>query len=461
MRLKEEIVREGEFWIPGDKENSVTGRIFIRENQKIILELNGSIRDASFFMASGGSRRLNGFIEREGLVTLDGCFYKTFNLTEGIGEKSIIHVHIAFLGYAYMDGEDVLFDSLTLRTDGLEEWVGVTGISFDYKPDKAGEYAINYSKPENIVIDLFENYKLEICFGYGFKGAGSLREARVEHRTYLKIIAPEAVSFERLNDMAHKIINLISLSFEKPLVIVQLTGLKKYDNGKDVSTSDSVSIYYQSSRYVELTSGLDAADMIFSFKDIKSNASSFFVKWLEVCEKLSPSVGLYFSSVSGQHGLIEARFISLVQGLETYHRTNFPEKKMSEDHFQSLINKLICDCPPESVEWLRGRLTHGNEISLYTRMIRLTSVMENIVGDKRFLKKLSREIVDTRNYLTHYDAQLKSRSASGRRLVQLSFMLELVFLAHFLIMIGFESENIKTFYARNFRLNQLLHFVRN
>lgn len=67
-------------------------------------------------MASGGSRRLNGFIERELLVTLDGYFYKKFNLTEGIGKKSIIHVHMASLGYAYMDGEDIFFDSLTFRT---------------------------------------------------------------------------------------------------------------------------------------------------------------------------------------------------------------------------------------------------------------------------------------------------------------------------------------------------------
>ncbi|HCM63442.1 MAG TPA: hypothetical protein DIT05_13000 [Morganella sp. (in: Bacteria)] len=60
-------------------------------------------------MASGGSRRLNGFIEREVLVTLDGCFYKKFNLTEKIVNKSISYVHMAFLGYAYMDGEDIFF----------------------------------------------------------------------------------------------------------------------------------------------------------------------------------------------------------------------------------------------------------------------------------------------------------------------------------------------------------------
>lgn len=44
MRLKEEIVREGEFWPPGDKK-SLTGNILIIENQKIILEVNGSISD--------------------------------------------------------------------------------------------------------------------------------------------------------------------------------------------------------------------------------------------------------------------------------------------------------------------------------------------------------------------------------------------------------------------------------
>lgn len=50
MRLKEEIAREGEFCLPGDKK-SVTGNVFIIENQKIILEVNGSISD-KFFMAT-------------------------------------------------------------------------------------------------------------------------------------------------------------------------------------------------------------------------------------------------------------------------------------------------------------------------------------------------------------------------------------------------------------------------
>lgn len=460
MRIKEEVIREGEFWIADNIDEVVRGRLYIRENQTILLELDGALDAASFFNGNTVIKRINGVVEKEGEVTLEGCLYKRVNLTGGIGEKSLIHVNCAFLGYAFKQGEEIEFDSLSFSVDHLEEWVGITGISFDHKPNEKDVYAINYSRPKDIVIKLDSGYELKIAFGYAFKGTSSLKETKVEHITSLVIEGGKPIHYEELSNLAHDVVKFISLAFEKPLVISRVRGRKKVQTEEGSQVVDFISIYYKSSRYNADVNDLEVNDMIFQFRDVADNASHHFNKWMKACKELSPSISLYFSSAAGQHGVIEARFISLVQGLETYHRANSYDKKMPQDIFEGLVIHLINNCPDEHKDWLRGRLSHGNEVNLMARMKSVISSLEGIIGNKKVLKGLSREIVDTRNYLTHYNPDLKGKAASGKRLVQLNYFLELVFLAHFLKIIGFDDENIKMFYERNFRLKQLVRFIK-
>ncbi|MBK4772810.1 MAG: hypothetical protein FT726_24715 [Pantoea sp. Morm] len=460
MRIKEEVVREGEFWIADNINEVVRGRLYIRENQTILLELDGALNVASFFSGNTVLKRINGKVEKEGEVTLEGCLYKKINITGGIGEKSLIHVNCAFLGHAFKQDEEIKLDSLSFSVDHLEEWVGVTGISFDHKPNEKDVYAINYSRPKDIVISLDDGYELKVTFGYAFKGTSSLKETKVEHMTNLVIEGDKPIPYEELSKIAHDVVKFISLAFEKPLVIARVRGRKKVQTEGVSQSTDFISIYYKSNRYNADRNDLEVNDMIFEYKDIANNASDHFKKWMKACKELSPSISLYFSSAAGQHGVIEARFISLVQGLETYHRANSHDKKMPQETFEDLVIQLINNCPDDHKEWLRGRLSHGNEINLMARMKSVTSCLEGILGDKKMLKSLSREVVNTRNYLTHYNPDLKEKAASGKRLVQLNYLLELVFLAHFLKIIGFDDEKIKMFYERNFRLKQLIRFIK-
>lgn len=460
MRIKEEVVREGNFWIADNVDEVIRGKLYIKENQAIQLELDGNFKKLSFYDGNTIIKRINGVVEKEGEVTLEGCLFKRINLTEGIGEKSLLHINCAFLGYDFKNDEEIKFNSLSFRVDHLEEWVGISGISFDYKQEEKDAYAINYSRPNDIVIELDSGYKLKIVFGYSFKGTNSLKKTKVEHITSLVIEGCKPAPYEELNDLAHNIVKFISLAFEKPLVIGRVIGRKEFERDDCTQTYDLISIYYRSSRYNADVNNIEFNDMIFQFKDVADNASHHINKWMKACKELSPSISLYFSSAAGQHGVIEARFISLVQGLETYHRANSNDKKMPQEIFEGLVKHLIDNCPDEHKVWLKGRLSHGNEINLMARMKGLIFSLEGILGEKKLLKRLSREVVDTRNYLTHYNPDLKEKAASGKRLVQLNYLLELVFLAHFLNIIGFDDEKIKMFYGRNFRLKQLIRFIK-
>ena len=53
-------------------------------------------------------------------------------------------------------------------------------------------------------------------------------------------------------------------------------------------------------------------------------------------------------------------------------------------------------------------------------------------------------IVDTRNYLTHYDSDLESDAAKGEDLYILCLKMELLFELHFLYLMGFSAEQIQS-----------------
>ena len=148
--------------------------------------------------------------------------------------------------------------------------------------------------------------------------------------------------------------------------------------------------------------------------------------------------------------------MALVQGLEAYHRRTSNQKQMDEAEFKELIDNLIDQCPQERKEWLKGKLQYGNEVSLRHRLKSLIEPFKEIIGDQKKQKELINRIVNTRNYLTHYDLSLESKAAQGEDLWPLCLKMELLFQLHFLQLIGFTHEQIDAILANSISLKQKL-----
>src|SRR5690606_5233940 len=76
--------------------------------------------------------RIIGHVEKDGLVTLDNCFYKRKSYAFGGISKSLICANMLLSGVAYEKGEEVKFNSVLFSVEGLSEWVGISGISVAY-----------------------------------------------------------------------------------------------------------------------------------------------------------------------------------------------------------------------------------------------------------------------------------------------------------------------------------------
>ena len=103
------------------------------------------------------------------------------------------------------------------------------------------------------------------------------------------------------------------------------------------------------------------------------------------------------------------------------------EKRMDEAEFEELVENLIEKCPEEHKEWLSRELKYGNEVSLRKRLKDIIKPFRTVIGNCTRRDNLINRIVNTRNYLTHYDPCLESEAAEGQDLWNLCVNMEMLF----------------------------------
>lgn len=461
MRIEEEYKKTGYFWLPEKEDEKIPGVLTINDGGKIELEVIGLFDESiKALNRNDDLPRIIGHVEKDGLVTLDNCFYTKKNYAFGGISKSEILANSALSGTAWEKDEEFDFNTFSFSVDCLDEWVGISGIDVDN--DWGNRTAtINFKPPENFSFALDNGMELEICFAYTLPGFPNLTEAKITQRAYLKLSSKELRNVSEFTATAFKLTNLMCFAMDETVAMknVSATSSKIQRDGGDGKKSPvTISVYYQSYPYTEKVPAKNLHEMLFNFGAIKGNAQHIFNSWINAYDYLSPALDLYFSTKTGAQKYLDGKFLALAQGLETYHRRTSEETLMDPKVYSSLVNTIVENCPEEYVDWLCARLTHGNEISLRKRIKRIIEPFKDHLGSNKDRKKLLRKIVDTRNYLTHYTESLKEQAAVGKELWILCLKMEAIFNLHFMKIIGFTDDEIdgvvKDCYALNRKISE-------
>lgn len=463
LRIKEEFKKSGYFWLPSDPERRIPGTLVITDGGNIELEVVGLFDES----IEGLNRDLNGkdeleriigHIEKHGLVTLNDCFYKNKNISFGGISKSSIIVNKALIGVAYDDKEIVLFNNFQFSVEGIDEWVGLSGIKVEHQFEKQTA-SITYSPPEEISLNLNNGMKLSITFSWFLPGSPNAKEAKITQKTYFKLSSEQERPLNEFISAAYKITTLLSFAIDKTVCIERVSATsdairQAIGDGKTIPVS--ISLYYASLPYTKIEPKIDWHRMLFRFEQIREDAERIVNNWFDAYDEIEPALNLYFSTKTGAHKYLESKFLALAQGLETYHRRTSNEKLMDEAVFKELTENLIKQCPKENQKWLSGRLQHGNEVNLGRRIKSIIEPFKEFLGTSKERNKLIRTIVDTRNYLNHYDKSLASVAASGRDLWLLCLKMEAIFQLHLLQVLGFTQAEVKSVSDNSHELQQKL-----
>lgn len=458
MRLSEPIEKQGFFWLPDDAENPVPGILRISKSGEVTLEINyfydpmlDALNKRPLGYPPNGSEdrhinRIVGIVDN-GDITLDKCIYVNWNkkLLGGVS-TSTIHAARAFIGVNYNDG-DITFSKLEFSVEGLDEWLSISGI----QPENN---SIHFCPPKEIALNLPDG--IELKFLFSLTHSLSFTEAHITQKADISLKSKKLRSLEDFLDLVFKLHNFLCFAIDKTVSIDSITGYSKEQTqeiGDGQKIENPIKIYYRSKPHSEVKPKVHQHDMLLGYWGVADQLEEILTKWIKNYDTSKPSFDLYFATMSGGQKYLEGKFLSLAQGIETLHRRNFQGTRMPDDEFRNLIDTILNAVPDDGQrQWIDEKLKYSNELSLRNRIKQMIEPFKDLFGNSRKRNSFIGKVVDTRNYLTHFDSSLENKAASGEDLWKLYRKLEALFQLHFLRLMGIDDNAIKSMVNENFAL---------
>ena len=216
------------------------------------------------------------------------------------------------------------------------------------------------------------------------------KEAKVAQKTYFHLVSQDARKLEEFISVANKLTNFLCFAVNEVVYLDSMSTVFEtphQDVRKNLRSETSVDIYSYSSLHSKDDPEIYRHNMLFEFKKIQDKVGTIINNWIKGCEQAGPVFHLYVWAQRNAYPYLEARFLSLVQGLEIYHRSISDQKEMDEAEFERLVENLIKQCPQGRKKWLEGRLRYGNEVSLRKRIRGLIKPFNDLFGNKKDRKK--------------------------------------------------------------------------
>ena len=400
-------------------------------------------------------------------VTLRNCVESNFQLTISHNELVIrteYWVQMVVVG-AWFTSEIKLRD-MSVVFSHVDEWLTIF---------KIGRHA-SFSKKEVYVAATSEdsrsfpiNSDLKIALEIPTK-VDELRNFRAS----LKKIAIEQYplfiiqfSQEKTLDDYHQIMirfrNLLSLILCQPINILSIKctseAIKVIE--KTVVHYPEIEIYFSFAVKQDFDSRpKNAEDFLIQYDKISPQLTDILKSWFSGYAKFEPIYDIFFDSFFNKQTYLYHTFLTMIQAIESLHRRLYPSKTMlSSEEFEEVKKEVFkLSLSSEAVDLLKTRLKYANELTLRKRLkdtIEGHNHFVNLFKDNREISEFIDKIVNTRNYLTHYDDSLRTQSAKEDELHEITDKLTMILYFLILQILGFNPEYLERVFKRHWKYEKL------
>jgi hypothetical protein len=389
-----------------------------------------------------------GFIGQK-RITLIGGFVTS---SDPNTSKVVIHPNTAYSGEVLYDNQDeITFNKVSFSIEGFYEWVGITGINSKRADDK---YILEHVKQNSITFNLNNRMKFKIIPAILSVGRNrDLHEAKFIEDTLIEIESKDELEFSEFRKIIYSITYFMCFVLNKIVSIYNLKGTSnnvfyKQNNQKIYPRID---IYYSSLPFSS-QENKNFHYKLFEFCDIRDNCENMLNIWIDLYHN-NPALSLYFLYKNKNNSFWESKFLALSQALETFHRRTNNDTYMNKTLFKEISDDIVnlVNKQYEQKEWIENKLKYANEITLRQRIKSLIKPFDELLENKQ-QKRLINFIVDTRNYLTHYDEELKHKAALEINAYHLCQITEIFFKLIILNKLGLTKEQIDNIINNNKRV---------
>lgn len=448
----------GEWWLPNKLNHKVAGIIIVDE-EGIKLKLDSSFENEDVVKDSIRQYPvICGLTEKNNKITLLNCILfessKTVLSEEGdyrIKLRDSFKVEIVLTGGNFTKPEQLKYTQITLRLEGLYDWLGISGFEKDNYDLEKGFFQICYKRPETIKIKINDF----IFFLYVKIINPSIQFGRVRYKeedAYLSVTSDNPKTLEEWDcEIIKPIVSFLSLAIQRNVNIQEIILMgKKNNNGiDDIVFTNAVLNKMENKGHAKINRQL----ILFTYNDVNCNIDKILSNWLSIFSDLERIINLFFSSHFNDNLNTQNKFVNFVQSIEGYHRKRFNTKLELQHKHDERVQEIIRAVPQKHIQWLKGKLNHSNEPSL---LMRLRETIEKL-GDRYIINNcywsdkelMLRKIRDTRNYFAHPSKRLEKNKANDDELYSLTNILAIIIQACLIDELNYDGYNVDVAFSNN------------
>ena len=450
MRISESIETHGYFWMVDQPDERVWGILKVLVNGESSLELFGAFGASHAFdknQLTLGSIRILGTTAKKGPVTLVDCFVVSQETTVNIDvfPNTKILVGVVYSG-AHFVNEEILLSSVAFAVEGLDEWFYFHHRVFSSEGNPLEAMSLTFELPESISVQIPDGFVLGFYMSPS-QSFGMFQQS-ISTRMEIQIESSEMRPFSEYQEVLRKVRNFLCFAFDRTVSFTFIRGSRREINSQ-ASIDNVVEIYGTFDAYDWPKQDISIGWFFVSFEDLVSRIDDYLRKWLDGYDEYEPTFNLYFAVAENRYMHLEGKFLFLVQGIESLHRRSSTETRMPKEEFELVINSILDSMPYSRREWVRESLKYTNEPSLRRRLSQTISPFEDLFGTNSARKKFVNDVVNTRNYYTHYDSSiLREAVTEPAELHRLYLKLEGLVQLHLLYLIGLDHEHVRRIVSR-------------
>jgi len=385
MKLDEKIITQGVFSI-GDSENyNLAGALEVSDSGEMFLDC---ILHPDYSLSDGGFINLTGKTSELGKILLIDSFTVLSRL-KSLGSfarekflcNKMVCVEEDHRGY------EVKTSKMTFEIEDLEKWIDKPIVNHEWKDNKS-TYSYDLPKPE--FIDLGDGLTLRLSYVMSISTGNFSERTEVKSKALAIFETSEDKSIDFFIDQGITLSNLVSFALESVCTI------KDSYYGEDKNNK----VIFRTSNKVEKRKEINLLNYFFTMRLVGDKSKEIIKNWFLLAPKLRPTISLYNQFKSNFYVYSEAEFIALAQAAEALHRRTCDTTPMPKKNYSAMINDIIDKAGEEHADFLRSKLSFGNEYSFRKRLELMLSICwsdEKIIENEKTIKN----IVNVRNLFTH------------------------------------------------------------
>ena len=449
----------GTWWIPYSPDAKappleLCGILTFSPGEPIKLDVIGQLEKAP----AGIAEMIWGVSEEGEFITLFQC-QPAGGVTGAVLRESYViqGVFVSARGWL-LSGVRIAFKSLVLHYNHLGEWVAISGLKGsrieDYLKEKKAW--TSYEEPPKLPQVTVSAYNISIGFAANWTAVGArTREASITQSTSIKIEAQDSkwISLRHAHALVGGIQNFLSLlTYDDPIYPTIVEGnARVVESSTGAGLDATVRLLYARRGTIKSSKDLSSHKMLFTYNDVAEFLESALNQMIVLEEdELQPVLNEFFADYFTPSAYSQDRFMATVRVIESFHRRTSENYYMPEEEYLKGLFKTFrkpvedarrqCNISDSFRGRLESQLRYGREYSLRKRLNDLFALY-----GKKFLtlfvdeeqSAFVNQVVDTRNWFTHFDEKLKHKAIrGGKELSYLNLRLQLFTIALLLRYVG-------------------------